>query len=169
MLFKPMQIGHEGIEECFVDAALGCNNPVKQLVSEAEVVFGDSRDVACIVSIGSGRPKVTGFKQHLGWDIWQRVVPVDLISAIKKMATDSEATAEQMANDCKHFDRLYYRLNVEHGLEHIGLDEWETLGEVKTHTKAYLNQPHVSQKIDEIVAALVGTHSPKYMLRQLGR
>ena len=88
---------------------------------------------------------------------------------MKKMATDSEATAEQMANDCKHFDRLYYRLNVEHGLEHIGLEEWETLGEVKTPTTAYLNQPHVSQEIDEIVAVLVGTHSPKYMLRQLGR
>lgn len=154
------------MKEEFVDAALGCNNPTKQLMLEAEAVFGGSRDVACIVSIGTGMPKVTQIRKP---STLQRLLPTDLIKALIKMATDSESTAEQMAADYKHFERLYYRLNVERGLENIKLEEWETLGEVKTHTKAYLNQPDVSQNIDEIVSALVGTYSPKYMLRQLGR
>lgn len=97
--FKRIEIGRPGMKEEFIDAAMGCNNPTKQLMAEAEAVFGDFRDVACIVSIGTGKPKVTGFKKPL---FWQRFIPLDLIEALKEMATNSESTAEQMATNYKH-------------------------------------------------------------------
>ena len=166
-MFKRIQIGQEGAEEDFIDAGMGCNNPVKELVGEAEQVFGEDRDVACILSIGTGKPKVTGFKKPaLGW---QRILPVALIDALKQMVTDSEATAREMKQRYKNCPEVYYRLNADEGLEIIKLEHWESLGEVRTHTKTYLNKPDVSQEIDNIVASLVGTSSPRYTLRQLGR
>ena len=137
------------------------------MISEAGLIFGDARDVACIVSIGTGKPKVTGFrKPTFGL---QRVLPLDLVGVLKDMTTDSEATAAEMAQKYKHYLGVYYRLNVERGLESVSLEEWQKLGEVKTHTLEYLNQDDVSQNIDDIVAALID-NSPlqRYTIGQLG-
>ncbi|KAI9859482.1 MAG: hypothetical protein M1813_006624 [Trichoglossum hirsutum] len=165
--FKRIQIGPSGLQEDFIDAGIGCNNPVKLLIGEAELVFGESRDVACIVSIGTGKPKMAGSrKPAFGL---QRVLPLDLIEVLKNMATDSEATAVEMSQRYKHYTGVYYRLNVERGLEGVSLEEWEKLGEVKTHTLEYLNQDDISQNIDNIVAALIGSSSSqRYTIRQLG-
>ncbi|KAH0541722.1 hypothetical protein FGG08_003814 [Glutinoglossum americanum] len=156
--FKRIQIGPPGLQEDFIDAGLGCNNPVKQLIAEAEHIFGDARDVACIVSIGTGKPEVTGFRMPAFG--LQRVLPIDLIKVLKNMATDSEATAAEMTQKYKYYPGVYYRLNVEQGLENVSLEEWQKLGEVKTHTLEYLNQVDISQNIDDIVAALIGTSIP---------
>jgi hypothetical protein len=139
---------------------------VKQLVAEAELVFGDTREVACIVSIGTGKPKVTSFKKPAFG--LQRILPLDLIEVLKNMATDSEATAAEVAGRYKQCPGVYYRLNVDRGLEDVSLEEWEKLGEVKTHTLEYLNQDDISQSIDEIVTALLGNSFPQYTIKQLG-
>jgi hypothetical protein len=73
-----------------------------------------------------------------------------------------------MAQRYKHCPGVYYRLNVERGLESVSLEEWEKLGEVKTYTLEYLNQDDISQKIDEIVTALIGGSSEKYTIGHLG-
>lgn len=164
--FKRIQIGPPDLQEDFIDAGIGCNNPVKQLVGEGELVFGDTREVACIVSIGTGKPKVTGFKKPAFG--LQRILPLDLIEVLKNMATDSEVTAAEMTSRYKHCPGVYYRLNVDRGLEEVSLEEWERLGEVKTHTLEYLNQDDTSQSIDEIVTALIGNSSPQYTIGQLG-
>lgn len=57
------------------------------MVAEAELVFGDTREVACIVSIGTGKPKVTGFKKPAFG--LQRILPLNLIEVLKNMTTDS--------------------------------------------------------------------------------
>ena len=85
------------------------------------------------------------------------------------MATDSEATAAEMTQKYKHYPGVYYRLNVEQGLESVSLEEWQKLGEVKTHTLEYLNRDDISQDIDDIVAALIGSSpSQRYTIGQLG-
>ncbi|KAH0551461.1 hypothetical protein GP486_007324, partial [Trichoglossum hirsutum] len=162
--FKRIQIGPSGLQEDFIDAGIGCNNPVKQLIGEAELIFGEARDVACIVSIGTGKPKVTGFKKPAFF--LQRLFPLDLVEVLKKMATDSEATAADMSQRYKHYPGVYYRLNVERGLENVSLEEWEKLGEVKTHTLEYLNQDDISQNIDNIVAALTALRVSHFVARE---
>jgi hypothetical protein len=153
------------LEENFIDAGLGCNNPVKQLLQEATQEFGE-REVSCIVSIGTGKPKVTGFKKS-GFGL-QRVLPTDLIKALASMATDTEAEATEMKERYRNCPGLYYRLNVDRGLESISLEEWEKLGEVKTHTMAYLQDQDVSQSVDEIAKALIGMPTRTYSLGYLG-
>src|SRR6266481_4925080 len=45
--------------EAYVDGGMGCNNPVQQVLQEAELMFPD-RHVACIVSIGTGQAQMIG-------------------------------------------------------------------------------------------------------------
>ncbi len=110
--------------------------------------------------------EVTGFKKS-GFGL-QRVLPLDLIKSLAKMATDTEAEAVEIKERYRNCPGLYYRLNVDRGLENISLEECEKLAEVKTHTLAYLNNQNVSREVDEIVKVLIGRPSHIYPLRHLG-
>jgi hypothetical protein len=109
--------------------------------------------------------KVAGFEKP---SFFQRALPSDLIKVLASMATDTE-DEEKLANDrYKSCPGLYHRLNVERGLEEASLEEWKKLGDVKTHTKAYLRGYEVSNNIDAIVKALVGRSLQTFPLGQLG-
>src|ERR1700761_5070085 len=56
-LFEPIAIGSYPVLLKYIDASMGLNNPVRQIRDEASAIFPD-RPVACIISIGSGHPKV---------------------------------------------------------------------------------------------------------------
>lgn len=144
---------------------MGCNNPTRYLLEEAKKEFGPERTVSCIVSIGTGQPKVTGIKTP---GLFQRVFPSELIKALAGLATDTETEADAMKSRFQNYSGLYHRLNVERGLEEISLEEWEKLGDVRTHTMAYLNNSVVSLGIDVIVDALLRKTSQTFLLKQLG-
>ena len=139
---------------------------MNQLVREAIHEFGEEREVGCIVSIGTGIPKVNKYeKPGLGS---QRILPTDLIEVVKKIATDSENEASRVKKRYRNFHGLYHRLNVPQGLEDIGLEEWKKVGEVRTHTRAYLNDDEISQDLDEIAKSMIGRSSRMYTLGHLG-
>ncbi len=164
--FKRICIGDSGLQEEFIDAGMGCNNPVRYLIVEAQREFGSAREVSCIVSIGTGKPKVAGFKAP---SFFQRALPLDLVKVLASMATDTEAQASVMKARYQNCPSLYHRLNVERGLDEITLEEWEKLGEVKTHTMTYLGEDDINNDLDIIVKALVGKSSQTFCLGQLGR
>jgi hypothetical protein len=123
------------------------------------------REVGCVISIGTGKPKVAGFQAP---GLFQRVLPLDLINVLASMATDSEAEALVMKARYQNCPGLYHRLNVERGLEGVALEEWKKLADVKTHTMAYLRGDDINNDVDVIVNALVGKSSQKFPLGQLG-
>jgi predicted acylesterase/phospholipase RssA len=149
--FKSIRFGEEGAEEEFVDGGLRCNNPVKQVLEEAEAVFGPDRHIACIVSVGTGQGEVIGLKSP---GVFQRALPLDLIRTLKDIVVDCEGAAEEVEKRFKNRKNVYFRFNVEHGLQRVTLEEWRKLGEVTTHTKQYLQKLVISQKINAAVEAL---------------
>jgi hypothetical protein len=84
------------------------------------------------------------------------------------MATDSEAEASVMKARYQNCPGLYYRLNVERGLEEVALEEWKKLGDIKTHTMAYLRRDDINTGVNVIVNALIGRSSQTFRLGQLG-
>ncbi len=115
---------------------MGCHNPVRYLVEEAGKEFGPERTASCIISTGTGKPKVAGFKAP---GLFQRVLPLELIQVLADMATDTEAEASAMEARFRNCPGLYHRLNVERGLEEVSLEEWGKLGDAKQRTMAYLS------------------------------
>jgi len=55
--------------------------------------FGAEKTVGCIASIGTGKPKVAGFKSP---GLFQRLLPSELIKVLANIATDTEAEALAM-------------------------------------------------------------------------
>jgi len=148
--FKRIAIGDEGqAKEEFVDGGLACNNPANQVLDEARVIFGNNRPVRCLVSIGTGHPGTIGLAKP---DAFQRILPTDLIQVLKKIATDCENTARELKRRFATAEKFYFRFNVAHGAEGILLEEWNKMGPLTEHTKAYMDEE--STYIDEVVSVL---------------
>jgi len=163
--FKPISIGDHNLQEEYVDGGLGCNNPVKTLLKEAATEFGPEARISCIVSIGTGRRKVSQINPS---SQYERTIPLQLVKALEAFTTSSEGIAKDMEKKYQVCPGLLQRLNVEFGLESTSLDEWSKLGEVKTHTEKYLKHEDVDRRIDLIVDALLGKAEKTYHFGQLG-
>jgi predicted acylesterase/phospholipase RssA len=127
-LFPPMVIGKP--PTAFVDGGLGYNNPIWPLVDEARHIW-PNRDIGCLVSIGTG--------MLVSRDIGRAFMP--LFDSLKAMATDSEKTADEFKEDMKDKygvdQKVYFRLNVQHGLEQVGLEEWKEADRIMVATRDY--------------------------------
>jgi predicted acylesterase/phospholipase RssA len=144
--FKRIEIGSVGMEEQFIDGGMGCNNPTAQVVEEAKIVF-PNQHISLIVSIGTGHATTIAIPKP-GW--FQKVLPLDVITSLKQIATDCEKTAQQMAKT--QSDQIYFRFNVQQGLQKVGLGDWEKLGEVATHTNQYVRSVDVDRQLDKVVS-----------------
>jgi len=148
--FKGIEIGGPGRKERFIDGAFGRNNPIGQVFEEAELVFPSGR-VACAISIGTGQAQTIAIPKP---GLFQRILPSDVINAIVKIATHCERTAEETERRFKPSPNIYFRLNVEQGMQNITLAQWDRLGEVATHTNQYLLKAEADQKLEAAVKAI---------------
>ncbi|TVY92172.1 Calcium-independent phospholipase A2-gamma [Lachnellula willkommii] len=165
--FKTIYITDSGIKKEYFDGGFGYNNPTEVLIKEAIREFDSTKEITCIVSIGTGQPKVSQVNTS---SLWQRTFPTDFIEALKKYATSSEVVANRVEGKYRNFPGLVHRLNVQKGLEEVSLDEWKKLGEVKTHTNEYIKSNEVDERIDVIVKALLNRVGPEktYRISDLG-
>ena len=153
--FKRIEIGRG---QPFIDGGLGRNNPSRLLLDEANALFG-ARHIGCLLSIGTGQAEVISIEKP---GIFQRIVPTDIIDALKAIATDCEATHETMLGLFANSPDTYFRLNVEHGMQGIQLSEWEKLGNVEAHTMQYMRKKEVDEKLALLVNAI---RMPRAQLR----
>ncbi|KAJ7849627.1 acyl transferase/acyl hydrolase/lysophospholipase [Mycena olivaceomarginata] len=82
--FKQVKIGRPGMEEAFLDGGIGHNNPTAALLLEAKVLFPD-KQIACIISLGTGQPRTINVPKP---SLLNRFMPLDVVKAIQKIATD---------------------------------------------------------------------------------
>lgn len=139
--FDPISIGRYG--ETFIDGATtGANNPVCVLWNQAQDIWGPEplgENVKCLVSIGTGVPSP---KQFCG-DVF------NISAALIALATDTEQTAESFRRDKSYLDDdgRYFRFNVLHGLEDVGLEESKKKEEIAVATRNYVTTQAVFRQM----------------------
>lgn len=149
--FKRITIAENGLQEEFIDAGLGCNNPVMRVIEEARHAFGPNQSLACVVSIGTGQAATIGLPSPDGF---QRLLPLGVVNVLKGIATGCEEVAETCERHYRELPNFYFRFNVEQGMQNITLAEWAKLDETIQHTRQYLQKQTVSQKINAVVEVL---------------
>jgi len=163
VFFKRIDIGEEGqAKEQFIDGGLKCNNPANQVLEEARKIFGDDRLVRSLISLGTGHRGTIGLAKP---DAFQKLLPTKLISVLKSIATDCEDMANELSTRFINLEKFYFRFNVAHGAEGVSLEEWEKMGELTEHTKAYMEEVGVSKAIDEVVDILCNPREVRATLR----
>lgn len=166
-VFDRIAIGPPASKVEYLDAGLGYNNPIDLVIEESALVFEPSASVSCIVSLGTGEVGATEYAQPRGL---QKLLPTKLVHVLKEIATNCGRKAEEYAKRFSGRD-LYFRLNVDTGLEKIPLAEWKDLGIVRAHTQNYMRMDHVSRQIDGVVKALTHPADPRssvYSLAEIG-
>ena len=138
--FDPIIIGEFG--EGFVDSATGAKNPVYELWNEAQDIWPSTtfeNSVQCLVSIGTGVPSLKPFSDDL----------VGVGQSLLAIATETEKTAERFNRDKSQLDDdgRYYRFNVLHGLEDVGLEDSKQKSAIVAATDRYIESQAVFKKM----------------------
>ncbi len=80
------------------------------------------------------------------------------LATLKDLATETEKTARQFHRDKSSLDDegRYYRFNVDHGLEEIGLEESKRTNEIVAATRRYMEAQTVFKQIKACANNLAG-------------
>ena len=84
----------------------------------------------------------------------QRFLPLAVIKSIEQIATDSEQSAQEIGRRFQRTADLYFRFDVEQGLQDVGLADWGRLDVVTTHTGQHVRNQGVCQKLNVAVAVI---------------
>ena len=144
LFFDPIQVGKLG--SFFADGAVRCNNPIRELMSEAHNIWGTGTlDIKCILSIGTG---------HLERGTLGRSA-LKVVKSCVAIAVETEKTANDFAIENVELvqNGLYFRFNCP--LPGHALDEWQRFGELEAATMSYLNQVDNDRKIDQCAKILL--------------
>lgn len=151
--FKRLEIGQKNMQEEFLDGGLGSNNPTKFLLEEMAHIY-ENREVSCIISIGAGKAKIREYRKP---GFVGKLLPKALVEALESLATDCEETEADMSKKFMNSPNLYFRFNVDRGLEEVGLEEWKELGNITSKTNQYLLDHRLGPVISDAVLQL---HKP---------
>ena len=136
--FDPVSIGPFGEE--YIDGATESNNPIERLLEEARRVWQDiDARMGCILSIGTGQSPLTSWGENA----------LEVVDTLKGLATETEKTEKRfrMSIQGGKWSNLYFRFNVERGLEKIGLGDHNKKAELAAATRAYLDNDDIQKRI----------------------
>jgi patatin-like phospholipase/acyl hydrolase len=109
--FKSIKCGRDEIE--FIDAGFGYNNPCEVLIEEAKKTFPAAGEMQ-VLSIGTGLGDVVTIKDNR----------FSILNALKKMASSSKQVTDRLSDEYGN-GCIYFRFNVDRGLQDITLADWE--------------------------------------------
>jgi hypothetical protein len=138
--FLAVTIGTGHRKVTLIDATTGFANPTKELLQEAQRVFGEDANVTTIISIGSGKVKAS--KVSEGDD------ENALVEALKRVALNTETTHAELEG--RLYDTfIYFRFNVDQDFEN-GMDA----SVVHSYTSTYLEKAVVGRRLDESMQSI---------------
>ncbi|CAJ0544308.1 Ff.00g035520.m01.CDS01 [Fusarium sp. VM40] len=124
--FKPIRVGRDDIE--FIDAGFGYNNPCEVLIAEAQAQFPNRKKMQ-VLSIGTGLGDVVSISD----------TRKSILKALKSMATTSRKVDSRLVEQYSD-EGVYFRFNVDRGLDDVTLSDWEKSSKISAHTRNYLEE-----------------------------
>jgi hypothetical protein len=117
------------------------------LLKEANSLFGKDRRVAQILSIGTGLSHVLSLESSTREAGFNQLV--------NGLAADCEMVAQELHARLYNV-QAYLRLNVDRGMENVVMEDWSELGDIASHTGAYIVVTSVSESLDTSLRNLRG-------------
>ncbi|KAG8792219.1 hypothetical protein FRC12_006797 [Ceratobasidium sp. 428] len=145
-LFKSFQIGEAStFPESLVGGDVACSNPTPHVLAEFSALYPKSY-VASIVCIGTGHARTIQIPKS---NPLHRIMPTNVLMAMRDIATDNERVAQDMAVRFQDTTGLYFRFSVDQGMQDVRMSRWQRKSEVVAHTRAYMRKAEVTSQMDE--------------------
>ncbi|KAL2045530.1 hypothetical protein N7G274_001958 [Stereocaulon virgatum] len=139
-------------DDRYYDAAEDINNPSLEVINEISLISGGSHDaIDVLLSIGGGNAHGNMPKTKFGGG-----------GLLQEMTTISAVVHDRVTSESKAHFFAYHRLDVEEGLQDVGLIEWKpkssgarTIKRIKDATDRYLRRADVRSQFLQCAEALV--------------
>ncbi|KAH8834314.1 acyl transferase/acyl hydrolase/lysophospholipase [Flagelloscypha sp. PMI_526] len=155
-LFETCRIGEQ---EYIAASQTGYCNPIETARAEAETVFPDAKHF-CIVSLGSGHPG------HISLSATDNA---SVTTIALRLAKDAERKAEEFESQLNAEETIYFRFNVEQGLQEYERADQEGYSEAVIHTRAYCRRREVDIRLEAVVQHLLSSQvTPQVKTDDLG-
>ncbi|KXJ95955.1 hypothetical protein Micbo1qcDRAFT_231099 [Microdochium bolleyi] len=159
VFFTPMELRDDSEESTLlIDAAVGCNNPVKEVIAEATALFGIERKLGCILSLGTGVQGLGHITTETG-SVWA------LLKAAKMHLTTSEVVNREVEGRIRPEANAYFRLNPPM-VKKVGLASYKKIDQLAADTTEYLKERETADIVEKVVDILLSNRTPKLNLGQ---
>ncbi|KAH8795983.1 hypothetical protein DL96DRAFT_1722400 [Flagelloscypha sp. PMI_526] len=152
MLFPPALISSTG-QKIVSASQLNFNNPVLQAISEAihlaKRLNITNPPLACLVSLGAGHP---GVREIDVSELGNTAIRLTQGAELAHRQVQERLRAETNLSGSK---ATYFRVNVDQGFQ-TDSSQQITRAEIYTHSKTYLQQPEIEDRMNEIVKHVLG-------------
>jgi hypothetical protein len=155
--FSPVSIGRKLREKRFCGPPIGFSNPIRAVLKEARLHFGEDTPTSLLLSLGGGQSTPLSLHPSV-------VLPHGRLEFMARAVQDCERTANEISQHLSEVD-AYLRLDVDKGLNDLKISDWHRLGAIESHTDVYIQS--ISDKIDKALHLLQST-SGKFTLGNLG-
>ncbi|KAG8721594.1 hypothetical protein FRC09_007667 [Ceratobasidium sp. 395] len=153
-LFKSFQIGEEStVPEWLVGGDVACSNPTWHVLAEFSALYPDIH-VASIVCIGAGHARTIQIPKL---NPLHRLMPTNVLMAMKDIATDSERVAQEIAARFQSTPDVYYRFSVDQGMQDARMSRWQEESAVAAHTRTYMQKAEVNGQIDKAAQSVAAS------------
>jgi hypothetical protein len=136
--FEPVAVGNGHKRVVLIDAMAICANPAKELLQEAQDVFGEDMEVATIVSIGAGKGNAKV--------VFEAGREMEISNALRKGIAMCEQVHDDLYGRLQD-TRIYYRFNLE---RELSVHSEDAFADVAT----YLREKPTSGRIDSAVTSV---------------
>jgi hypothetical protein len=124
----------------YTSAGMNHTNPIKDVLDEAEQIFGKEKRVACILSLGAGVPLQMTMPSNLAH--------LEVHGLLQAMEMQQAVVTEEIG---RRFGTLevYYRFSIP-GIGSGCLSDWTSwdMDTIEHHAEEYLNSPNCSKELD---------------------
>ncbi|KAG8776045.1 hypothetical protein FRC12_001120 [Ceratobasidium sp. 428] len=153
-LFKSFEIGNTSMfTERLVGGDVACSNPTPHVLAEFGALYPELR-VASIVCIGAGHARTIQIPKP---NLLHRLMPTNVLMAMKDIATDSERVAQDMAARFQTTSDVYFRFSVDQGMQDARMSRWQEKSEVAAHTRSYMQKAEVNGQIDRAAQSVAAS------------
>lgn len=127
----------------FVDGSLELVNPIHELMREVYRIY-DAPTFGCVVSLGTGRLTIKPLNS-------KKAKVHDLAITCKDIVVNAHRIAQSFIEDRQGQElsssNKYFRLDVDRGMDSIGIQEWKKTKDLEGYVMQYL-----AEKGEEIIA-----------------
>ena len=132
LFFEPITL--QASQHTFVDGGVRANNPIDQVTSEARFLW-PSRDVGCLVSLGTGIKILQGLNT-------QKSRLHEVLHTLADIATDANNKAREFRDTSEGRELIrnkrYFRYSVPHGVGEVDLADFEKIPFMESMTLPYM-------------------------------
>lgn len=141
--FAPVSFGTGHKKEEYVGAGIGRNNPVRDIITEAHLLFGGNSTVASLLSLGSGYFGAVSLPEFSTFNT--------LLAAHTESILDAQRRADEVQDQIGHLG-IYFRLSVD--IQPSQLELMHDLSQLVAQTKIHLAKSYVSNMLDACIKSM---------------